>query len=96
MLQKDEFDKMEKTEVIYKFSERVRKISLNVTIEKEENCIQTLCTVSMPYKHLSYSKCSKGLSKFNIRTIRKLNNKLDNIIVLGKDKFDKMEKTEII
>ena len=38
----------------------------------------------------------KGLAKFNIRTIPKLNNKLDNIIRLGKDAFDKMEKTEVI
>ena len=41
-------------------------------------------------------KMLKGAFAFNIQTIPKLNNKLDNIIRLGKDAFDKMEKTEVI
>ena len=34
--------------------------------------MKTFCTLSMRYKPIFYSKCSKAFSKFNIKTITKL------------------------
>ena len=50
----------------------------------------------MLYKPIFSFKCSKALSNYSIRTLPKLNSNLDNLILLGKDKFEKLEKTEFI
>ena len=53
-------------------------------------------TVSLPYHRVFYPKISKVLKKYNIRTAPLINQKLNSIVKLGKDKTDKWDETDIV
>ena len=77
---------------------RLRKIRCaNQNKENNTTNIQSwMRTISIPFKNRFFSQCSKTLKNFNIATRPLMVNKLTNVIKLGKDAFDKWEKTGIV
>lgn len=86
-------------------NKRLRSISLNDDPQNKTNVnnssspsTTTLSlTISLPFinKHV-YNQFKKLLSKFNINLVSKTDNKLNNIIILGKDKFEPGQATGVI
>ena len=70
--------------------------NINKRIDNNNLESMNLGTISLPFKSRFYSQCSKLLSRFNIRTMPLLNNKLSSIIKLGKDITDKFKRTGVV
>ena len=52
--------------------------------------------MSLPFHSNFYNNCSKFLKKYNIQIIPSIVNKLNKLVVLGKDKTKKLERTNIV
>ena len=72
---------------------RFRKLKFD-NKKTNKNC--PISTVSIPYNKMFYEKCSYILNKYNIRTVPLVNNKLNNIIKLGKDKIQKLDTCGVV
>ena len=70
--------------------------NINKSIDNNNLESINLGTISLPFKSRFYSQCSKLFSRFNIRTMALLNNKLSSKIKLGKDVTDKFKKTAVV
>ena len=79
-------------------SNRVRHHKFkNTTIKTATNNLpEPPLTLSLPFIEKFYYTCAKLLKKYNIRCVPLINQKMDNIIKLGKDKNCKWKETGVI
>ena len=75
---------------------RLRKIKFNKQRLENTSDTQPKTTIAIPLRNNFYKKCSNILSKYNIRTTPLINNKLNNIIRLGKEKLEKMDTCGVV
>ena len=68
----------------------------NNTNNKPVNTDSYNLKVSLPYHSNFYNNCSKFLKKYNIQIIPSIVNKLNKLVVLGKDKTNKLEQTNVV
>ena len=52
--------------------------------------------VALPFHSNFYNNCSKFLNKYNIQIISSIVNKLNKLVVLGKNKTNKLEQTNVV